>query len=92
MVNAKQMKNGRLPVMNVNAVVDDIPAVRAAFTILKSSFQSSTGHPQAESTSVMIPAVSLGPHITLSKSCSTEFTPEDNQSIFEQPALLQVFN
>ena len=91
-IDPGEVENGRLHVMHVDGILGDVPSLFVRCTIGGSRFHSSAGHPRGEGAAKVI-----APRIGLSGSALTErsgaeFAGEDDERIFQQFALFQIFH
>src|SRR5262245_7936186 len=90
MVDAEQMENRRMQVMNVDLVLDGVVTELIRRPIHKSWFRASAGHPHCESVRMMIPSWLAIPSAALTHGRTAEFTSPHEQRGREQTARLQI--
>ena len=88
MVDAQLVQYGRVQVMHMHRVPNDVVALVIGLTMHQAGFHSSPGEHVTEATRMMIaPAVFLR---GLLVDCSTKLTSPDDQRLVEQASLPQV--
>ena len=93
MVNAQQLHDCGLEVVDVNAVLRHVVAEVVGFAVIEATFDASTGHPQTEISRMVITTVASPViHISLAKDCASEFAAPDHQGVFEQSSLSQILD
>lgn len=88
-INAEQVQDRCLPIVNVDGVFDDIIAEVIRLPIGDAGFNTAANHPGAVGRTEVITAVPVFfGDIALDKDGAAEFTGKNNQSVVEQAALL----
>ena len=90
MVDAHEVQNGRLDVVDVHRVFDDVEPVVVRFAVHVSTSDSAAGHPQREGSPMMVPPIIVRLWLTLCVRRAPEFAAPDDERIFQQAPLLQV--
>ena len=92
-VDAHQVHDGGLEVVDVDLVLHGVEAEFIALAMRDAGFDAATGHPDGESVGMMIAAPLLGVgDVALKEGRSAEFTTPDDERVFQQAALLEVFD
>jgi hypothetical protein len=86
-VEAEQVPEGCLEVVDVDGVFDRCPPDFVGCSVDRASFGTSTGHPHAEGVRLVVAAVG-----SLSQRSSSEFTAPDDQRVIEHASLDKVSN
>ena len=85
MVEAHQMKNGGMPVMNMNTTIHRLGPVFIGRSMFDSTLDPATGHPHREPLGVVIP-----PIVVLSIRRTTEFSAAQNEGVFKHATLFEI--
>lgn len=91
-VDAKKVHQGRLKVMDMYSILQDIVAKIIRDPVADPPFNTPTGHPDGKTARMVVPAIITRLEHTLRIVGSPEFTAPDHQRIIQQASLLQVFD
>src|SRR5436305_13657244 len=80
MVEAEQMHHGRVQVMDVDWVLDDVESELVRFAEANSGFDAAACHPHGECVGVMVAAVGAA----LDHRGAAEFSAPDNERVVKQ--------
>src|SRR5262245_49011062 len=87
-VDAEQMKKGRLKIMNMDGIDHHVHCQVVRFSIAKPRFDPSSSHPNGEGIRMMVSAPALPVlQIALDKRGSSKLAAPDDQGIVQQAAL-----
>ena len=90
-VDAEQVKQRGLKIMNVDGIIDGIHAEGVAGTVGDAGLHAAAGHPCGERIGVMIAAPLLAVfEIALQERGAAEFAAPDNERVLVQAALLEI--
>src|SRR5437868_84808 len=84
------MQNGRLEIMDVNRVLDNLITQLIGLSVGDPRFNPATGHPDREGVRVMVAADEPIPIASLVHGCPAKFAAPNDQGLVQQTALLQV--
>ena len=90
-VDSQLMKHRRVEVANVDWIFGDVVAEVIGLTVADTALDAAAGHPSGETTRVMVATVVVPIRIALGISRASEFSRAHDQRIFQQTALLEVF-
>src|SRR4051812_20739589 len=90
MIEAKQMERSSLEVVNVYRVFNNVISEFICFTIHRTSFDTTAGHPDGKAAWMMIAAIIIGCHRALAVIGSAEFPAPDDKRFVKQSPLLQI--
>ena len=80
-VEAQEMKNRRVQVMNVDRVLDRIETEIVTLAVHEPPLKTTTRHPNTERSVVVVSAVVA----SLDHRCPSKFTPPNHQGVLEHP-------
>ena len=86
-VDAQQMQNRRVEVVNVDGIPDDVVAVRVCLAVRYSALDATAGHPQRKAPRVMITAKAVA-QLALAVVRPAELAAPDHQCVLQQASLL----
>lgn len=90
-VDAQQVQDGGLKVMNVNLVVHGVEADIVRGSIGDAWFDATSSHPSGEGVGVVVAAPAFAVlHVALEEGCAAEFTTPDDKGLIEHAALFEV--
>lgn len=89
-IDAEAMQHGRVEVMDVDGLVDDVVAEVIRFSVNNSGLYTATCHPLGVATWVVVPAVVGLRQSTLAIDSSPEFSAPDHQCVVKHATLLEV--
>src|SRR4051812_4186535 len=93
MVNAQEVQDGRLEVVNVDLVDERIVAELVRFAIADAGLDAAAGHPNRESIRMMVAAHRLGVFdFSLQEWRAAKPAAPDDKRVVQQAALLEVFD
>src|SRR5262245_19230720 len=95
MVNAQQVQNGRMQVVNVDRFVDHLESEIVGSAVDHPSFDASAGHPHCECERVVIAAVLKSGSTVTSRfdhGRAAEFGTADHERIVKQAARFEVLD
>jgi hypothetical protein len=87
-IEAEEMENGSVEVVDVDFVFDGVEAEFVGFPVVDAAFDAAASHPHREGVGVVVASVVAA----LDHWSATEFAAENDESVFQHPALLQVFD
>ncbi len=90
MVDAGEVQNSGVEVVDVNWIFEDIEGVVVGSADALAGFDASPGQPGREAASVMVASVVVHQLAFLGVDGASEFSGADDKSVFEQSALLEV--
>ena len=83
-VDAEEVEDRRLPVVDVNGVFDDVVTEVVGLAVGDARFHAGADHPRAVCGAEVIAAVAVAfGDVALHKNGSAEFTRENHQRVFE---------
>lgn len=85
MIEAEEVENGGVPVVDVNLTRDRFVAVVVSFAVRESAFHAAASHPNGVTLVVVIAAVCVG-----RIRRATEFSAPDHEGVLEEITLFQV--
>ena len=91
-VDAQTVQDGGIQVVDVNGVFDDVVTKVVGLAIDHAGLDSAAGHPDGKTLRMMVAAIVFTGEITLAVDGPAKLSTPDNESIFEQAALLEVLN
>ena len=91
-VNAQEMENGGVQVVNVDAIVDGAEAEVIAGAVGHAALDAAAGQPHGEAPAVVVAAVVVLGQRALAVDGASELAAPDDQRVVEQPALFEVFD
>lgn len=94
MINAHEMKDGGVQVMNVNTalvLIDDVVAEVIGLSVSEAALDPASGHPNRKTAWVMIATI-VGGCSTLPVNGSAEFAAPNHQCVVKHAALFQVLD
>src|SRR5262249_24183197 len=91
-VQAHEMKNGRLEIVNVDTVFDGVIAEVIRCSVSNAGLDAAAGHPNGEGVLVMVPAKPFRSVALFVHRRSAEFPSPNNKSAVQQTATLQISN
>ncbi len=90
-VDAQQVQDGGLKVMNVNLVVHGVEADIIRGSIGDAGFDAASSHPGGEGVGVVVAAPAFAVlHVALEERRAAEFTTPDDKGLIEHAALFEV--
>ena len=90
-VDAKQVQQGGLKIMDVDGVLGGVHSKGVTGTIGDARLHAAAGHPSREGIGMMIAAPLLAVfHVALQKGRAAKFTAPNDERVIEQPALLEI--
>src|SRR4029079_12785527 len=89
-IQTKSVKNGRLQVMNVHRIFNDVEREIVRFSVGDSWFDPATGHPDRKSATMMIAPVVVFGEATLAINGPTELPAPHDQSVIEQTTQFEI--
>ena len=90
-INAEQMHQRRLKIVNVDAVFGHVHAQIIGCTIADAAFDTGAGHPDRKRVGMMVPSPSRSiVQVALNERCPAKFAAPNDQCVFEQTSLLQI--
>ena len=92
MINPKGVENSGVEIVDVNGVFDDVVGVVVRCAIVEASFESTSGYPSAEATSVMVTTMIIFSQFALTVDSASKLTPENDHRVFQHASLLQVLH
>src|SRR3954468_10892164 len=93
MIESKKMQEGRMQIMNVDAVFDDVEAKFVRLPEGNPGFDTAARQPHGKGLRVMIAAhASAGLFVGFDHRSAAKFAAPNHQRIFEQSTLLQIFD
>src|SRR5579871_3244783 len=93
MIQAQQMQQRRLEIVDVDRIFNDVESQIVGFTIDEAGFDSSARQPHGERLRVVVAAQAATERgIGLNHWGTTEFAAPDDERFVQQAALLQVFD
>lgn len=82
-----------LKIVYVDFVFGDVVGVVVGLAVLKSGFYSAARHPEGEGGAVVVASVAFGVvDVALAEGGAPEFTAPDDESVFEEAALFEIFD
>src|SRR5262249_53452724 len=91
-IDAHAMQSGRIEVVDVDRVLDDVVAEIVSLTVADAGLDAAAGHPDRVAAAMMIPTVILLLEFSLAIDGATEFTAPDHERVVEHAALLQILH
>ena len=92
-IDAQEMKQGGLEVVNVNGVFCDVKADVIGLAVSDAWFDSSARHPDRESVGVVVTAPSWAVlKVALKKRSTAELASPDDEGVIEESPLFKVLN
>ena len=85
MVQSHQVENGRMQVMDVDYVLDSVPAEVVGGAVDHASPYAAAGQPHREAERMVLAAV-----LSLGRWCATELTSPQDERFVEQPTGLEI--
>ena len=85
-VDAHEMHQRGLDVVNVDFVFDNVVSVIVGCSVARSSFHTCTRHPKRETTWVVVAAKIRFRKLALAIIGSSKFATPNDQCVFQQPA------
>ena len=92
MVDAHQVHDGCLEIMNMNAVRCDIISDIVGLSVGEACFNSTARHPISKTAGMMVTAVGRIPKLTLTVSGSSKLASPDHQGVFQHTSLFEVMD
>ena len=89
-VDAEEMKDRCVKVVNVDGVFKDVVAIVVGFSDSDSFFDSCSSHPHAEALGMMITSVIFASQFSLTVGGSTKLSTPDEKSILQHATLLEI--
>ena len=89
-VDAEQVQDGGLEVVDVHAAVGDVVAEVVGFAVDVAGPGAAAGHPHGKATGMVVAAVVVVGEPALREAGTAEFAAPDDQRVFEQAALFEV--
>lgn len=89
-VDAKAMQHGRVQIMNVNRLVDNVVAEIIGFAVDNTRFDTATCHPFGVATWMMVTTVIGFRQATLAIDRSAKFSAPDYEGIIKHATLLEI--
>ena len=89
-VDAEEMKDRCVEVVNVDGIFKDVVAIVVGFSNGDSFFYSCSSHPHAEALGMMITSVIFASQFSLTVGGSPKLSTPDEESIFQHTALLEI--
>src|SRR5580658_8559672 len=90
MLEAKAMQNGRVLVVDMHRVGNDVVSIFVRLAVSEAGLDTSTSHPNRKTTSVMIAPVVVLLNFPLAVNRAAKFPAPNDQRILQQPALFEV--
>src|ERR1043166_7507872 len=93
MIDPERVQNSSLHVVHVDRIALHVIAILIRLAVLDTTLESPTGKPHAIRRSKLIPAMAirLG-YVSLDKRRAAEFRRPDNDRVFQESPLLEVFH
>ena len=88
-VDSQAVKNGRLKIVHVDGIFDDVVAVVVGFAEGNPRLHAAAGEPHGEAAAVMVPSVIGRGQVSLTVDGSAEFSAPDHQRVLQHAALRQ---
>lgn len=89
-VDAEEMKDRCVKVVNVDGVFKDVVAIVVGFSDGDSFFDSCSSHPHAEALGMMITSVIFASQFSLTVGGSPKLTTPDEESILQHATLFEI--
>ena len=90
MVNPEAMQDGRLEIVYMNRGLNNVIGIIIRFSVYQSGTHSTTSHPDAETTGMVVTPVIVRCQLPLAINGATKLTGPDHQCIFEKAAALEI--
>ena len=87
-IDSQKVKDGRMQVVDMNAIGLDIVAVIIGNPVTVAGFDAASGHPHGETSGVMIPTKIGRGKFSLAVVGSAEFSAPNHQGVFQHSSLL----
>src|SRR5258708_17815154 len=92
MIDSETMEDGRLQIVNVHRIGDNVVAVVVGLTDRDSGLDAAAGHPDRKTSRMVVAAVIRFGQTSLAVDGASEFPAPDDQRIVEQAPLLQILD
>ena len=89
-IDAQQMKQRRVQIVDVHSVLDDIEREGVRFTVDRAWSDSATSHPNGKASSMVVTPVIGVSQVSLAIGCPAKLATPHNERVFEQASLPQV--
>lgn len=89
-VDAEEMKDCCVKVVNVDGVFKDVVAIVVGFSDGDSFFDSCSSHPHTETLGMMIASIIFASQFSLTIGGSPKLSTPDEESIFQHTALFEI--
>src|SRR2546423_8183451 len=89
-VDAEAVQDGGVEVVDVDGAVNDVVAVIVGFAVGNARLDAASGHPQGETTAMMVAAMIVFGQGALAVDGASKLAAPDYESIFKQPARLEI--
>src|SRR5262249_48096587 len=89
MIDPQTMQNRRVQIMDMDRVLRDVVAEIVRGAVRDSGLDTATGHPDRETTWMVVPPVVVGRQLTLAVYGASEFAAPHDQRVVQQPPVLQ---
>ncbi len=84
-IDAQDMENGGMQVVDVDGILGDVVAIIVGSAIGDAFFDAGAGKPVGKTARMMVPAKAAG-EIALREAGPAELAPPDHQRVFEKAA------
>ena len=90
-IEAEEVEDGGLEVVDVDAVFDDVEADFIAFAVADAGFDAPAGHPEGVGVGVVVaaPFGTVG-EVALDERGASEFTHPDDEGVVEETAVFEI--
>src|SRR6185369_12618358 len=89
-VDAEAMQHGRVEVVNVHCVADDVVAEIVRFAVSQSGPDAAASEPDGKAARMMVAAIIVSREWTLAIDGSAELAAPDDECVVEQTALFEI--
>ena len=89
-IDAEEMENRSVEIVDVDRVFEDIVAVVVGFSDSDSFFDSSSGHPHAEALGMMIASVVFASQFSLAVGRASKLAAPDQEGVLQHAALFEI--
>src|SRR5262249_39054394 len=90
MVDAEAVEDGRLQVVDVDGVADDVVGEVVGFAVDDAGADAAAGHPDRETARMVVAAVVLARERALAVDGAAELAAPDDQRVLQETALLEI--
>ena len=90
MVDAEAVEDGGVEIVDMDRILGDVVAEVVGFAVGDSALDTATGHPHAEVSGVVVPAIGLCGEFSLRIDGSAKLAAPDDEGRVEQSALFEI--